>query len=103
MRSALSLPPEIIRRRAAALIELSGKANRAAISRRNGVCGVTAPGAGIWMLHITGVVVQNLFGRPESVAACSSLRPSFDVGFRESGFRHDCHAPKLKVHLRLRA
>jgi hypothetical protein len=73
MRSALSLPAEIIRRRAAALIELSGKANRAAISRRNGVCGVTAPGAGIWMLHIVGVVVQNIFGGPESVAACSRL------------------------------
>jgi hypothetical protein len=55
------------------------------------------------MLYIAGVFVQKLVGRPESVAARSGLRPSFDVGFRESGFRHDCHAPKLKIHLRLRA
>jgi hypothetical protein len=46
MNSASSFPAVINRRREAADIELSGKANWAATSRRNGVVGVTVPGAG---------------------------------------------------------
>jgi len=41
-----SLPLTAIRRNAEAVIEPSGKANCAATSRRNGVVGVTVPGAG---------------------------------------------------------
>jgi hypothetical protein len=51
----------INRRRAEAVIELSGNANCAAVSKRNGVVGVTASGAGGLMLRIIGI------RRPEKI------------------------------------
>jgi hypothetical protein len=46
IRSASSFPEAIIRLKAEPVIDPSGKASCAATSRRNGVVGVTAPGAG---------------------------------------------------------
>jgi hypothetical protein len=46
IRSASNCPEAIIRLKAGPVIEPSGKANCAATSRRSGVCGPTASGAG---------------------------------------------------------
>jgi hypothetical protein len=65
-----------IRRNAEAVIEPSGKANRAATSKRNGVDGPTAPGAGIRVVAITPLAVHDFFGGAVSAAPSSKMNLS---------------------------